>query len=513
MNMKKSIIIIGAGMGGLAAGIYGQRSGFATAIFEAQASPGGQCTSWNRKGYVFDPTLHEFNGFKNHTRINAFWRELGALPCEMVKRNEFVSAVFPDGTYFHNWFDLKKLRAHLKELSPADAAVIDGYVNGITSFVTELDWFGINYFGSVWEKLTVLPFFAARMKYFKYTLGSFAKRFTSPYLRQAFPLIRHSVPDIPLFAYLVEHANFINNDSGWPGGGSITPAKNMAARYLKLGGTLYYRKKVVKILTEHNRACGIELEDGTRYKADFIVSNADGRKTILKLLDGRYMSRRVAEYCAPNPPDGSVPQATQVFLGVKQDLSSYPSSLIMFLAKPEHIAGQERDHLDMQIYGFDARMAPPGKGVIKIELSTTPSYFSNLYNDKTAYKKEKNRTAGRVISLLERRFPGLRKDIEVIDVTTLNTWERFMGGTNGWSNFPNKYNMTGIRNVINILFGLGRMFTLPKLKNFFFAGQWVTSMGSVFMNAASGREVVRKICRQCGVQFAHLSRDEDPAGR
>ena len=38
--------------------MYGQRSGFDTAIFEAHRLPGGQCTSWQRRGYVFDPCIH-----------------------------------------------------------------------------------------------------------------------------------------------------------------------------------------------------------------------------------------------------------------------------------------------------------------------------------------------------------------------------------------------------------------------------------------------------------------------
>jgi phytoene dehydrogenase-like protein len=174
---------------------------------------------------------------------------------------------------------------------------------------------------------------------------------------------------------------------------------------------------------------------------------------------------------------------------------------MLFLERPIMIGGREYDHLDLQIYGFDASMAPAGKGVLKIELPMQPSYFSNLDHDKTAYRAEKDRIADQVITLLERQFPDLRNDIEVIDVATLNTWERFMGGTQGWNNFPNKYGVASIRNVINILFGTGQMFTLPGLNNFFFAGQWVTSMGSLFMNAASGREVVRKICKQCGVKF------------
>jgi phytoene dehydrogenase-like protein len=498
----RSIIIIGAGMGGLATGIYGQANGFETTIFEAHNLPGGQCTSWKRKGYVFDACLHNLNGFKPQTKVNAFWRELGAMPCELVQRNKFVSAVLPDGTWFHDYFEPDKLEAHLKQLSPEDADAIDEYITGIKSFLQADDLLGLTNLGTLWEKLSVLPFFLSRLKYFRHTMGSFAKRFRHPLLRKAMPLLRYSVPDVPLFAYLAEHSSVIYGDTGWPRGGGLTLSKNMAARYTQLGGTIQYGKKVLRILTEDNCACGVELKDGTQHRADFVVSNADGRKTILEMLRGQYMNKKVAKYCEPYPEDGDVLFSVLVFLGVNRDLSSYPSSLILFLEQPETVGGHTCDHLQMQMYGFDASMAPAGKGVIKVELCSKPSHFSRLYDDKAAYQAEKERIAEHVIALLEEQFPGLREEIEVVDVATLHTWERYMGGTQGHNNFPKKYkDLADIRNVLDFMFGLNRMYTLPGLERFFFTGQWVTSMGSLFANALTGKTVVQRICKQCGVRF------------
>jgi len=257
-------------------------------------------------------------------------------------------------------------------------------------------------FGSFGEKLSITPYLLSLLKYFKYTLGTYAKRFNHPILQKAIPLLRYSAPEIPLFAYLAEHSNAVKGDTGWPRGGSIIVARNMAARYLQLGGTIHYRQKAVKILTDNDHACGVELADGTQHKADFIVSNADGRKTIMQMLKGRYVNKKITKNCEPNP-DNDVPWSMLVFLGVKRDLSSYPSALIMFLEKPEVIGGYTCDHLGMQIYGFDTSMAPAGKGVIKVELFTKPSYFSRLYNDKAAYKAEKHKIAEQVITLLEKQ--------------------------------------------------------------------------------------------------------------
>lgn len=55
--MEKSIIIVGAGMGGLAAGVYGRLNGYRTTIFEQHSLPGGQCASWKRRGALFANAL------------------------------------------------------------------------------------------------------------------------------------------------------------------------------------------------------------------------------------------------------------------------------------------------------------------------------------------------------------------------------------------------------------------------------------------------------------------------
>jgi phytoene dehydrogenase-like protein len=136
----KQIIIIGAGMGGMAAGIYGQINGFETTIFEAHSLPGGQCTNWTRKGYVFDGCMHYFGGGNPHSKVEAFWNELGVQPCEKAEINELISAYFPDGTSFHDYCDLHKFQFHLKQITPEDTDVIDEYIEGIKLFQKKTPW-------------------------------------------------------------------------------------------------------------------------------------------------------------------------------------------------------------------------------------------------------------------------------------------------------------------------------------------------------------------------------------
>ena len=59
---QKSILIIGAGVAGLCAGIYGQMNGYRTRIVEQHKIPGGLATAYRRKGYLIDLCVHWLPG-------------------------------------------------------------------------------------------------------------------------------------------------------------------------------------------------------------------------------------------------------------------------------------------------------------------------------------------------------------------------------------------------------------------------------------------------------------------
>ena len=50
----RKIIIIGAGIAGLSAGIYARKNGYDATIYEMHYLPGGMCTAWKRKGFTAD---------------------------------------------------------------------------------------------------------------------------------------------------------------------------------------------------------------------------------------------------------------------------------------------------------------------------------------------------------------------------------------------------------------------------------------------------------------------------
>jgi hypothetical protein len=78
-------------------------------------------------------------------------------------------------------------------------------------------------------------------------------------------------------------------------------------------------------------------------------------------------------------------------------------------------------------------------------------------------------------------------------VPTQLTWERFMGGTHGFANMPNKK-----ATIWSGLRGAGGDLTLPGLEHFYFAGVWSSLAGSLFGNALSGKRAVSAACKKEG---------------
>jgi phytoene dehydrogenase-like protein len=491
--VAKSIVIIGAGMGGLSAGCFGQINGYQTQIFEQHTMPGGQCTSWKRQGYTFDVCFHHVFGCSPNSKIYQLWQELGVMPRELVRTEDCTSVLSSDGKLFIDYYDLNKLEEQLLKLSPADAKPIKDYINAIKVFSGK-DMMGEMIMGSLGSFLGTLLSRPTAFKYFTLTMKKFAQRFSDPFLKKAFPLLVYSAPDTSMFLHLIRHAYGLNGVIQWPVSGAGELARSMEKHYLALGGTVHYRSKVEKILVENDKAVGIKLTDGTEHLADYVISNGDGRKTIMDLLEGKYLDEKTRIYC--KEPADETNWGVHVFLGVNRDLSKEPSSLIMLLDEPAVIANHKNESIEMQIYGFDKTMAPPGKGTIKVELISGWSYWKQLYADKPKYEAEKQKIAQQVIDIIEKRFPGIKNQIEVIDVTTLMTMERYLNGTHGWLNFPNKKFSFG-----GSVGAKGGQSTLPGLSNFYFAGAWATMLGALFGNARSGRNAIQDICKKDKKKF------------
>jgi phytoene dehydrogenase-like protein len=263
--------------------------------------------------------------------------------------------------------------------------------------------------------------------------------------------------------HLANLAAWHSHNSGWPAGGSLPFALAIQRRYCDLGGEIHYRSRVEEILVESHpkpgrgpdRAVGVRLADGTERYADVIVSAADGYTTIFDMLGGGYVNDLIRDYYAQ--PPSRQEHGILVSLGVARDLANEPHACTYLLDQPVTIAGQERDRLTVEHYSFDPSLAPAGKSAIGVWLDSSYAHWHRLHGNSEQYEAEKERVANAVIGQLESYYPGIGGQIEVVDVATPLTIERYTGnwrGSEAW--FPAK-NGLGV-----MLKGLSR--TLPGLE-------------------------------------------------
>ena len=336
-----------------------------------------------------------------------------------------------------------------------------------------------------WLRLGVkmLPFLQPLMEWGLVSAADFAARFEDPLLRQAIPLM-FAWGEIPMMAGLMQLAYMHTGNAGFPSGGSLEFTRSIERRYLELGGEIHYKSQVEKVLVEEDRAVGVRLYNDAEYRADIVISAADGRGTIFDLLGGRFVNRKIQRYF-----DGHLPihSQVQVSLGVARDFSDEPHWATYLLNEPVTIAGVDRRAIGLKHYCFDPSLAPAGKSALEVMLESSYGYWQRIYGHKL-YDTEQNQVAQIVIELLERWYPGLAQQIEVVDVATPLSYERYtgnwLGSTCGWL-------LTKQTMRMNIL-GISK--TLPGLRNFYMIGQWVEPGGTLSLAGTSGRHAIQMIC-------------------
>ncbi len=500
--MTQSIIIIGGGIAGLAAGCYGQMNGYSTRIFELHDKPGGLCTAWKRKGYTFDGCIHWLVGSRLGSGTNQIWQELGAAQGRIiVDHEEFTRIEGEGGKALIVYTDVDRLEAHMKELAPEDEKLIEqfcGAIRRLSRFAGGMGGSsGASGPATVLKGLlgaaSVLPLF---VRYRRTTTQDFAGRFRNPFLREAFGTL-FDLPDFPLVGMLFTMAWLNNRDAGYPIGGSLEFSRAIERRYLDLGGEIHYGCRVEAILVEEEggeaRAVGVRLSGGSERRADTVISAADGHATIFDMLGGRFVDDTIRATYDELPIFAPI---VQVSLGVDRDLSGEPHSVSLPLATPITVGETEHRRMGFRHFCYDPTMAPPGKSAITVMLEASYDYWKELAEDRERYDAEKQEIALSVIGRLDDRFPGLEGQVEAVDVATPLTYERYTGN---WQGSMEGWLLT--TKTISSMFGRGMRKTLPGLANFHMAGQWVQPGGGLPTAAMSGRGAIQVICKREGREF------------
>ncbi|MFD5319006.1 phytoene desaturase family protein [Streptomyces sp. NPDC127098] len=509
---RRRVIIVGGGIAGLATGCYTQMSGLQSHIFEKHVLPGGCCTAWARDGYLFDYCIEYLNGTLAGNEANQLWRELGALDGKTTRTFEVFNRVEDHtGRAVNFYTDPDRLESHLLELSPVDAPHIRAFCRYLRRFakVNINPLLKPKALMSPREKLQllrkVLPALGLFWRTAATQMDSFTERLRDPLLRRAFPNILLQDHEVfPLLPYLFTLAEADIGNIGFPQGGSLGMARSIEERYTSLGGNISYRARVVRILVENDRAVGVELKDGSRHFADHVVSACDGHITLDGLLEGRYASQvtqRLYREVADKP--GMVYRGVvSAFVGLSCDVAPDAPHSTTHLLSPDdarRLPSTAQDSIVVQLrsrYADD--FAPEGKSVIHCTYLSDYDYWKKLRTtDRRAYWARKREVAAFVRDFLDRRHPGVGEHVEVTDVATPVTTERYTGNHRGailgWMSWAEPDDL--LERLIN-----KERLGLPGLRGFTMAGQWAGG-GALIKVAASGRFAAQYLCEELGVPF------------
>ncbi len=486
--MKKSITIIGGGVAGLSAGIYSAMNGFETEIVEMHSVAGGQCTAWERNGYWFDYCLHWLVG----TSKGAFhdvWKETNVINdnTEIIDHKIHSKIFDKERNEFIIYSNIDKWEHYLTEIAPEDEKAIKKMCNAMRKSAL-IEPFALppelrNPLDYIKIIPVMLPIFNLVRKYGRLTCKEYFDKldFKSKKIKSSLDSL-YGNRNFSALAFIFMLAWFNQKNAGYIKGGSYPMAQRMLEKYLNLGGKISYKKKVEKIVVENNSAKGVILSDGTKILSDYVISAADGFSTIFKMLEGKFVSKKVVY--AYNNWELFTP-IVQVSFGIKKIVKN-ESPIIINTSKDLNIGRTKLDYgYSIMNYSHDNTMAPEGKTSIVMRFASPWKIWENLEGDD--YKNEKQQIKLDAISLLEMEFPGISEFIEVVDVATPKTDVRYTGVKDGaYEGFlPSKENMMKALDM-----------TLPKLKNFYMAGQWLFPGGGLPPSAQTGKWVVQIICKK-----------------
>ena len=383
---RKSVLIIGAGPGGLAAAILLGKAGLDVRLIDRLPRPGGRCSAIEADGFRFDlgPTF-----FLYPRVLERIFKSVGRdlhRDVPMTRLDPQYKLIFGNGGELVCTPDLDKMAAEVAKLCPADA-------QNVRRFVDE-NRVKLELFRPVLEN----PFLSWRDLFSRDLMkclpvlrpwlsvnGELSRYFSDPRVRLAFTFQSKYLGMSPfncpsLFSIL----SYLEYDFGvWhPYGGCSAVSEGMARLAGEFGVNVSLGEEVTKLLFDGRRAVGVATDRG-EYRADAVVIGADFANAMTKLVPNKLRRRWTDEKLETKRFSCST---YMMYLGVEGTFPDVPHHTIYtakdYLGNLEDIEKNGRVSDDPSVYlcnpcVTDPGLAPAGCSSLYV-LAPVPHRHANL---------------------------------------------------------------------------------------------------------------------------------------
>jgi prolycopene isomerase len=500
------VIIIGAGIGGLTAGNILVKKGYKVLILEKHNIPGGYCTNFKRKDFVFDTSIHMINGCEEGGMIYNILKKFDAEDIvEFIKLDELFHWADPSKNIdLHLSSDLNKYIEDLVALFPEHETEIRKFYkrySNVFRFMTKFISGGLlsrvstffRYFRSFIRFLSLFRKSASDVVDSYFTNQDLKRIVTglSGYFGLPLEELSAIIYFAGTFAYHIEGAYY-------PKGGSGNLSKTLTNIFKNNGGTILFLSEVKKINFENNLANEVVVEDKRGdtqvYLTRSIIANSDVTSLVTKLIPDGNLPLKYINKVKERKPSVS---AVCLYLGLDIDLKDYGHTDYEywtpwggdFSIEHQKYILKTADYSSLpsgavSIYSnIDPQLCPPGKSILTALYYAIPEPFEKELDENgnrgEDYKALKGKIADEFINQLKviLAIPDLDSHIEVIELATPLTFKRYThnrdGAFIGWE-------MTNSQMILK------NLFQKTPISNLFLGGQWSLPGGGVSAAMSSG---------------------------
>lgn len=419
------VIIIGAGIAGLSAGVYALKNGFDATIYEKNDAPGGGARFIERDGCRFDSGERFVWGTQETSPLYKLWRDTGALGDGVsvdIPNPVMVSTYGKHTVFFYR--DPDKLKDHLVNVSHGDYGFICDLHRDIADFSELRDSApglndGARPQGGLFRKKKG-PKRSRIAELDSSSAYAYAGQFENPAIKLALENILP--PGHTAKALVTALARFAAGDGGIPDGGVDGMAKRMAEKFVSLGGKLEYGAGVQSVLYDNGKVSGVVV-NGEAVESDAVIIASDALTAVDRLFDPL-----LAEPWAMALRESrKLSAGTLICFDIDTDLIALPERYIFPLPKPFIFAGETIRSLLLENYAGYPGRAPDGRTALTVTVyGDTWSYWKGA-RDLGLYDERKKELAELVTHRLTFKFQALRGKVLSYNVVTPLDYEADCG--------------------------------------------------------------------------------------